>query len=224
MSLLHWRFLSSSRARSPALTARKHAWPAHIMHCVIEAGSRVPPQWDQDTSGQPPWACMTGCSFSAGACGGRCNAGRGAARAAAARRHAAGAGQHHAAIGSALQLCSCSHARAVCTPHSRCAVLCSALLQPRTPTQPAAARNSSAQCPAAKVRHLGVGSRVYQCTYITFAFGPAVAPLEGYGAHEWVCFERALVVRDLFTGGTRTFHSTPDAQDFRAALYQQYGA
>ncbi len=37
-------------------------------------------------------------------------------------------------------------------------------------------------------------------------------------------FERALVVRDLFTGGTRTFHSTPDAQAFRAALYQQYGA
>lgn len=52
----------------------------------------------------------------------------------------------------------------------------------------------------------------------------AVAPLEGYGPHEWVCFERALVVRDLFTGGTRTFHSSPDAQDFRAALYQQYGA
>jgi hypothetical protein len=54
-------------------------------------------------------------------------------------------------------------------------------------------------------------------------FGAAVAPLEGYGAHEWVCFERALVVRDLFTGGTRTFHTVPDAQDFRAALYQQYG-
>lgn len=51
----------------------------------------------------------------------------------------------------------------------------------------------------------------------------AVAPLEGYEPHEWVVFERALVVRDLFTGGTRTFHSTKDAQDFRAALYQQYG-
>lgn len=52
----------------------------------------------------------------------------------------------------------------------------------------------------------------------------AVSPLEGFGAEEWVVFERALVVRDLFTGGTRTFHSTPDAQAFRAALYQQYGA
>lgn len=52
----------------------------------------------------------------------------------------------------------------------------------------------------------------------------AVSPLEGFGPEEWVVFERALVVRDLFTGGTRTFHSTPDAQAFRAALYQQYGA
>ena len=50
-----------------------------------------------------------------------------------------------------------------------------------------------------------------------------MSPLEGYGPHEWVVFERALVVRDLFTGGTRTFHSTRDAQDFRASLYQQYG-
>lgn len=49
-----------------------------------------------------------------------------------------------------------------------------------------------------------------------------VSPLEGYGPDEWVVFERALVVRDLFTGGTRTFHSTHDAQDFRASLYQQY--
>ncbi len=50
-----------------------------------------------------------------------------------------------------------------------------------------------------------------------------MAPLEGYEPQEWVVFERALVVRDLFTGGTRTFHSQPDARDFRAALYQQYG-
>ena len=53
--------------------------------------------------------------------------------------------------------------------------------------------------------------------------GAAVAPLEGFEAHEWVCFERALVVRDLFTGGVRTFFSTADAQHFRARLYQHYG-
>ena len=51
----------------------------------------------------------------------------------------------------------------------------------------------------------------------------AVSPLEGFDAHEWVCFERALVVRDLFTGGVRTFFSTADAQHFRARLYQHYG-
>jgi hypothetical protein len=54
-------------------------------------------------------------------------------------------------------------------------------------------------------------------------YGSAVSPLEGFKAHEWVCFERALVVRDLFTGGVRTFFSTADAQHFRARLYQHYG-
>ena len=52
----------------------------------------------------------------------------------------------------------------------------------------------------------------------------AVSPLEGFKAHDWVCFERALVVRDLFTGGVRTFFSTADAQHFRTRLYQHYGA
>ena len=42
--------------------------------------------------------------------------------------------------------------------------------------------------------------------------------------HEWVCFERALVVRDIFTGGGRTFQSTQHAQAFRAGLYMRYGA
>ena len=51
----------------------------------------------------------------------------------------------------------------------------------------------------------------------------AASPLEGYGLGEWVCFERALVVRDIFTGGTRTFLSQRDAQVFRARLYAQYG-
>ncbi|KAK9828787.1 hypothetical protein WJX72_002076 [[Myrmecia] bisecta] len=49
------------------------------------------------------------------------------------------------------------------------------------------------------------------------------SPLEGYAAHEWVSFERALVVRDIFTGGERTFLSREDAQAFRANIYVQYG-
>lgn len=51
----------------------------------------------------------------------------------------------------------------------------------------------------------------------------AAQPLEGYGPNEWVSFERALVVRDIFTGGVRTFLNRADAQDFRASLYSQYG-
>ena len=51
-----------------------------------------------------------------------------------------------------------------------------------------------------------------------------MTPLEGFAPHEWACFERALVVRDLFTGGVRTFFSTDDAQHFRESLYRQYGA
>ncbi len=50
----------------------------------------------------------------------------------------------------------------------------------------------------------------------------AASPLEGYEPHEWVSFERALVVRDIFTGGVRTFLSTEDAQAFRASMYKQY--
>ncbi|KAK9813868.1 hypothetical protein WJX73_002532 [Symbiochloris irregularis] len=47
--------------------------------------------------------------------------------------------------------------------------------------------------------------------------------LEGYDPHEWVCFERALVVRDIFTGGVRTFLSKDDARAFRSLIYKQYG-
>lgn len=50
----------------------------------------------------------------------------------------------------------------------------------------------------------------------------AASPLEGYQPHEWVAFERALVVRDIFTGGVRTFLSTEDAQAFRSLIYKQY--
>ena len=51
----------------------------------------------------------------------------------------------------------------------------------------------------------------------------AVSPLEGFGRREWVCFERALVVRDMFTGGERTFLTQSDAQAFRAMIYAQHG-
>lgn len=43
-------------------------------------------------------------------------------------------------------------------------------------------------------------------------------------AGEWACFERALVVRDIFTGGVRTFLSRDDAQAFRSQIYSQHGA
>ncbi|WIA28051.1 hypothetical protein OEZ86_010636 [Tetradesmus obliquus] len=48
-------------------------------------------------------------------------------------------------------------------------------------------------------------------------------PLEGVPADEWVVFERAVIVRDLFTGGTRTFTNSADARAFRAEVYRQYG-
>ena len=51
---------------------------------------------------------------------------------------------------------------------------------------------------------------------------PAASALEGYDPNEWVAFERALVVRDIFTGGVKTFLSTQDAQAFRALIYKQY--
>ena len=53
--------------------------------------------------------------------------------------------------------------------------------------------------------------------------GAAAQVLEGYGPQEWICFERALVVRDIFTGGVRTFLSRAEAQAFRARIYRQYG-
>ncbi len=51
----------------------------------------------------------------------------------------------------------------------------------------------------------------------------AASPLEGFGNTTWVCFQRALVVRDIFTGGKRTFFSSQDAQDFRARIYARNG-
>lgn len=49
-------------------------------------------------------------------------------------------------------------------------------------------------------------------------------PLEGVAPDEWVVFERVLIVRDVFTGGQRSFATTEDAHAFRAAVYAHYGA
>lgn len=49
------------------------------------------------------------------------------------------------------------------------------------------------------------------------------SPLENFRTDEWVVFERALVVRDIFTGGVRTFLSSADAKAFRALIYTQHG-
>jgi hypothetical protein len=38
-----------------------------------------------------------------------------------------------------------------------------------------------------------------------------------------VVFETAMVVRDLFTGGKRTFASTADARHFRERIYAAHG-
>lgn len=51
----------------------------------------------------------------------------------------------------------------------------------------------------------------------------AASPLEGFNNGTWVCFQRALVVRDTFAGGRRTFFSQQDAQDFRARMYARNG-
>ncbi|EIE21972.1 hypothetical protein COCSUDRAFT_66769 [Coccomyxa subellipsoidea C-169] len=50
-----------------------------------------------------------------------------------------------------------------------------------------------------------------------------LSPLEGFGRREWVCFERALVVRDMFLGGERTFLNQEDARAFRSMIYALYG-
>ncbi|EFN54929.1 expressed protein [Chlorella variabilis] len=48
------------------------------------------------------------------------------------------------------------------------------------------------------------------------------APLEGYAPDAWVAFDRVLVVKDVYTGGVRTFLDTKDAHLFRKMLYAQY--
>lgn len=38
-----------------------------------------------------------------------------------------------------------------------------------------------------------------------------------------VSFENAMVVRDLFTGGKRSFADTQDARNFRDLIYRNHG-
>ncbi|MEW5301672.1 MAG: hypothetical protein WDW36_004517 [Sanguina aurantia] len=47
--------------------------------------------------------------------------------------------------------------------------------------------------------------------------------LEGFKRDTWYIFERVLIVKDLYTGGGRTFHSREDAREFRGLIYEQYG-
>ena len=70
--------------------------------------------------------------------------------------------------------------------------------------------------------HLLVSMICFPCLS-TCALPPAASPLENFCTDEWVVFERALVVRDIFTGGVRTFLSSADAKAFRALIYTQHG-
>ena len=47
--------------------------------------------------------------------------------------------------------------------------------------------------------------------------------LEGIASNEWVCFEKALVVNDLPSGGIQSFFSRGDAQSFRDLVYANHG-
>ncbi len=59
---------------------------------------------------------------------------------------------------------------------------------------------------------------------LRFPPAPAAgAPLEGYSPSTWVAFDRVLVVKDIYTGGVRTFLSREDAHLYRKMLYAQVG-
>jgi len=49
----------------------------------------------------------------------------------------------------------------------------------------------------------------------------AAAPLEGIPPDTWVALDRVLVVKDIFTGGVRTFLDRRDAHLYRKMLYAQ---
>ena len=47
--------------------------------------------------------------------------------------------------------------------------------------------------------------------------------LEGTASNEWVCFENALVMNDLPSGGIQSFFSRADAHSFRKLVYANHG-
>lgn len=51
----------------------------------------------------------------------------------------------------------------------------------------------------------------------------AAQQLSGFQRDTWYVFERVLIVRDLATGGGRTFLNFDDAKEFRELIYRQYG-
>lgn len=51
----------------------------------------------------------------------------------------------------------------------------------------------------------------------------AAQQLSGFQSDTWYVFERVLIVRDLATGGGRTFLNFEDAKEFRELIYRQYG-
>ena len=53
------------------------------------------------------------------------------------------------------------------------------------------------------------------------AAAATAAPLEGYPASTWVAFDRVMVVKDVYTGGVRTFLTRADARLYRKMLYAQ---
>lgn len=93
---------------------------------------------------------------------------------------------------------------------------------------PAQAEAARARAAAARARFAPCVCRRAPLRRVSLA-APAPAPsaampLEGVPPNEWVVFERVLIVRDVFTGGSRTFASAADAHEFRAAVYAHYGA
>ena len=51
----------------------------------------------------------------------------------------------------------------------------------------------------------------------------AEQPLEGIESNEWFCFEHALVVNDLPSGGVHSFLHQEDARSFRTLMYANHG-
>ncbi|GLI68019.1 hypothetical protein VaNZ11_012320 [Volvox africanus] len=55
------------------------------------------------------------------------------------------------------------------------------------------------------------------------AWNQITQQLSGFDRDTWYVFERVLIVKDLATGGGRTFLNFADAREFRGLIYRQYG-